>query len=231
MKKIIFILTLLSVLAIDCYSQKIKKTIFGAGAGLSLPYAEFASKSLTINSGFASAGFNTETSLIRYTGRFFGLSATIGYSNIFISERKFETEYNRVMNGNGTNQVTAGNYQIMSGMAGLIFKVPEFSNTDILLMLNLGAALTVHPDITATNSYFGVINSVKKDADFAVASNAAVKVIHWLTERYGFSAGYSLNATRPSIKDDTGINAYFYLPVRYQNINIGFIMNLGKITE
>ncbi|MBK7479674.1 MAG: hypothetical protein IPI69_08040 [Bacteroidales bacterium] len=70
MKKIISILTLLSVLAINSHSQQIKNTIFGAGAGLSLPYAEFASKSLTVNSGFASAGFNAETSSIRYTGRF-----------------------------------------------------------------------------------------------------------------------------------------------------------------
>ena len=232
MKKIISILTLLSVLTINCHSQQqVKKTIFGAGAGLSLPYAEFASKSLKVNAGFASAGLNAEASLMRYTGRVFGLSATLGYSNIFISEKDFETEYNRVLNGNGTNRVTAGNYQIINGMAGLIFKVPEFSNTDILLMFNMGAALTVHPDLTVTNSYIGVINTVKKNADFSIISNASIRVNHWLTERYGFSAGYSLNATRPSIEDDTSIDGYFLLPVRYQNLYVGFIMNLGKNTE
>ncbi len=226
MKNILFILALFTVLTIQGASQQpAKRTILASSAGLSLPYAEFASESLTVNSGFASAGINTEASLMRYMGSFFGLTSAIGYSNIFLSEKDYENEYDRVLYG--THQVSAGNYQILSAMGGFIFKVPEFSNTDILLMVNLGVALSFHPGLSVANSYLGLINSVKKDTDFAGISNAGIRINHWLTEQYGLSLSYSLNATRPSFDDKTSIEGHFNLPIRYQNINVGFIMKLG----
>jgi hypothetical protein len=72
---------------------------------------------------------------------------------------------------------------------------------------------------------------VEKDADISVIGNAGIRINHWLNERYGLSLGYSLNTTRPSFDDETSIDGHFFLPVRYQNINIGFIMNLDKSKE
>jgi hypothetical protein len=230
MKKRLSILLLLSAISVSLNSQQqVKRTIFSAGAGVSLPYNEFAVKNFANNhAGFASAGVNAEASLLRYTGRYFGLSSVIGYSNIFISEKDFLAEYDRLLNGYGGNSVSAGNYQVLIGMLGLILKVPEFSNTDILLMFHLGGALTVHPDIKVTNSKLGVISSMRKDRSFSPMSNAGMRINHWLTPRYGLSLGYSVNLTKPSFRDETSVNGHFFLPVRYQNINVGFVMNLSK---
>ncbi|MGB8489455.1 MAG: hypothetical protein WCE64_00205 [Bacteroidales bacterium] len=229
MKKCLSILVLLYAIAVTGHSQQeVKRTIFGASAGISLPYNEFAVKKLIPHAGFASAGPNMEASLLRYTGRFFGLSSAIGYSNIFISEKDFLAEYNNLLNGYGENRISAGNYQVLQGMLGLIFKVPEFRNTDILLMGHLGCALTVHPNINVTNSKLGVISSIRKDRSFSPLSNAGIRINHWLTGRYGLSLGYSVNLTRPSFTDETSINGYFFLPVRYHNLNVGFVMNLSK---
>jgi len=228
MRKTVITLLILLVSSSICHSQAgNRKTVFGVDAGISLPYGDFASRKMEVNAGFASAGPDMEFDLLRY-GRFFGFSSSIGYANIFIDEEALTAGYDLAIGEYGENSVTAGNYQFLKALAGLIFKIPEFSNTDIMILFHLGYALSIHPDIEVTNSELGVVNSVRRSADGSVIANAGVKVNYWLTERYGLSLNYGANLTRPCFDDETSIDGLFFLPVSYRNFNIGFVMNLKQ---
>jgi hypothetical protein len=228
MRKTAITLLILLVSINICHSQsENKKTVFSVNAGISVPYGDFANSKMEVNAGFASAGPNIEFDLLRY-GRFFGLSSSIGYANIFIDEQALTAGYDLTIGEYGENRVTAGNYQFLKGLAGFIIKVPEFRNTDIMFLFHLGYALGVHPDIEVTNSELGVVNSVKRSVAGSVTGNAGVKVNYWLTDRYGLSLNYGVNLTRPCFKDETSIDGLFFLPVRYRNFNIGFVMNLKQ---
>ena len=209
------------------YSQEyIRKTIFGVNAGCSLPYAEFAARKMTSYAGFASPGMNIEIELMRYTNRFFGFTSGISYASFFFREKAYRAEYDRILEGYGENKVSAGNYQVLTGVLGFILKIPETRHTEALIVCRLGIAMSVHPDLAVTNSKLGVINSVSNNSDWDTLANMGLKVHYWLTEKYGITFNYSLNSTRPYFRDDTGLGNSFFLPVRYMNINAGFVMNL-----
>ena len=209
------------------YSQEYsRKTIFGVNAGCSLPYAEFAAKTMTSYAGFASPGMNMEIDLLGYINRFFGFTSGIGYASFFFGEKAYQAEYDRILAGYGENTVSAGNYQVLTGVLGFILKIPETRHTEALLVFRMGIAMSVHPDLVVTNSKLGEINTVSKNSDWNLAGNMGLKVHYWLTEKYGISFNYSLNSTRPYFHDDTGIGKSFLLPVGYMNINAGFVMKL-----
>jgi len=210
------------------YSQEYsRKTIFGVNAGCSLPYAEFAARTMTTRyAGFASPGMNMEIDLMRYMNRFFGFTSGIGYASFFFREKAYQAEYDRILPGYGENTVSAGNYQILTGVLGFILKIPETRHTEALIVCRLGIAMSVHPDLVVTNSKIGEINTVSKNSNWNSAGYLGLKVNYWLTEKYGITLNYSLNSTRPNFSDDTGIGKSFFLPVRYMNINAGFVMNL-----
>jgi len=229
MREIALIIAFLYALTVTGQTaRENKKSVFGASAGLTLPHGDFALKTLTGKAGFASAGANAEVQLMRYTGRFFGLASTIGYANIFISEKTFAAEYDRLLNGYGSTRVKAGNYQSLTGMIGLILKFPEVKGTDILFLFQAGAAMTVHPSITAANSVLGDINKIEKDVTFSAVGNAEIRINHWLNDRYGLSLSYGRTSSTPSFDDETSNSGFFSLPVNYQNLNVGFVMNLAK---
>jgi hypothetical protein len=209
------------------YSQEYnRKTIIGVNAGCSLPYAEFAARTMTSYAGFASPGINMEIDLLRYTGRFFGFTSGIGYASFFFREKAYKAEYDRILADYGENTVSAGNYQVLTGVLGFILKIPETRHTEALIVCRLGIAMSVHPDLVVANSKLGEINTVGINSDWNSAANMGLKVHYWLTEKYGITLNYSFNSTRPHFRDDTGLGKSFYLPVRYMNINAGFVMNL-----
>lgn len=227
MKKTTIILLLFLIELNFLYSQEYdRKTIFGVNAGCSLPYAEFAARTMTSYAGFASPGINMEVDLMRYTGRFFGFISGIGYASFFFKEKAYQAEYDRILAGYGANRVSAGNYQVLTGVLGLILKIPETRHTEALIFCRLGIAMSVHPDLIVTNSKLGEINTVGINSDWNFTANMGLKIHYWLTEKYGITFNYSLNTTRPYFHDDTGLGKSFFLPVRYMNINAGFVMNL-----
>jgi hypothetical protein len=208
MKKpvITILIFLLSITMVNAQKEN-KKSIVGINSGISIPYADFANKKMEYYAGFAGTGANIEIDFFRYTGRFFGLSSNIGYSNIFLNEKAYKSEYDRILENYGETTVTAGNYQILKGLIGLILKIPETRHAEVLLVFQLGYSMSVHPDLLVTNSELGEINS-------------------YLSEKYGISLNYGLNSTRPGFYDETSNEKVFFLPVRYQNINIGLVINL-----
>ena len=220
---LLFLLIGLNLIFSQEYSRK---TIFGVNAGCSLPYAEFAARTMTSYAGFASPGMNMEIDLLRYTGRFFGFTSGIGYASFFFREKAYRAEYDRILAGYGENSVSSGNYQVLTGVLGFILKIPETRHTEALIVCRLGIAMSVHPDLVVTNSKLGEINTVSKNSDWNPTVNMGLKVHYWLTEKYGITLNYSLNSARPHFRDDTGLGKSFFLPVRYMNINAGFVMNL-----
>jgi hypothetical protein len=227
MKKVALTI-LTSLLAINIlYSQnEDKKSILGINSGISIPFEEFDNKTLEGYSGFAGTGANVEIDFLRYFGRVFGFSSTIGYSGISFNENAYKAEYDRILNHYGETVVDAGNYQVLKGMVGVIIKIPETMHTEVLLIFQLGIAMSVHPDILVSNSELGVINSVEKNSDWNSISNAGIKINYWLNEKYGISLNYNLNSTRPGFNDNTGLEGPFFLPISYQNINLGLVINL-----
>lgn len=219
---------LTSLLAINLlYSQnENKKSVLGISSGISIPFDEFDNKTMQNYAGFAGAGANVEVDFHRYVGKFFALSSTVGYANISFNANAYEAEYDRILNHYGETAVDAGNYQILKMMLGLTIKIPETRHTEVLLIWQLGSALSVHPDILVSNSELGVINSVEKDRTWSSISSAGLKINYWLSEKYGISLNYNLNLTRPDFYDSTGIGGSFFLPERYQNINAGLVINL-----
>ncbi len=231
MKKAAIVILVLVTAVNFLYSQNYKKTVFGVSAGYTVPYSDFAVKTIEYNAGFASPGLNLEIDLLRYAGRFLGLSANIGYASVFFNEKAYKAEYDRILAGYGQNNVSAGNYQVLKGVVGIILKIPETRHTEALLLFQFGAAGSVHPDLAVTNSMLGVINSVGKNQDWKSIAAMELKINYWLTEKYGISLNYSLNSTRPDFVDESGTGTSFSLPVKYMNINIGFVKKLKSSSE
>ncbi len=203
-----------------------KKSVLNISSGCSVPFYEFAFRTMEPNAGFCAPGLNLEADFMRYTGRFFGLSATMGYASLFFRKNEYKAQYDRILNGYGQNKVEAGNYQILKGVLGFILKIPETRHTEALLIFQLGIARSVHPNLNVTNSKLGLINSVSKTGDWNPISNVGLKVNYWLTEKYGIGLNYNMNFTRPDFYDQTSIEKSFSLPVRYMNINAGILIKL-----
>ncbi len=226
--KILFIASLLVIVTVNpLFPQKaVKKSVFGANAGISIPYYEFAQTTFRYDAGFAGPGPNIEAEFLRY-GKFFGFSSSIGYASFFFKEKKYQAEYDRVLNGYGSNEVNAGNYQVLKFLVGFTLKLPEMERTEVMLLFHLGYALSVHPNLTVINSELGEINNIRRSTDRSPVSNAGLKVNYWLNDKYGINLNSGLNLTRPAFYDATGPGGTFFMPVRYVNANIGFVMKLN----
>jgi hypothetical protein len=226
MKRLTLVLLVLLLPAVTVLPQKIPaKSVFGASTGVSIPLDEFAVKYFTWDAGFASLGPNLEAEYLYY-GKIFGFSSSISYTSIFFNEKAYQSEYDRTLNGYGTNEVPAGNYQIMKFLVGFTLKTPEFSNTEVMLLFHLGYGVAMHPNLLVTNSEFGVINSVTRNAGRGAVASMGLKINYWLNERYGVSLNGTLNGMSSGFIDDTAPDGNFQMPMNHANINIGFVMNL-----
>lgn len=227
MKKTIAIMVLLVlVTATGQAQQKIRKSVFGVSSGVSLPVGEFALKTFTWDAGFAAPGPNLGVEYLYY-GKIFGFSSSLGYASFFFNEKAYLSEYDRTLNGYGTNDVSAGNYQVIKALIGFTLKTPEFSNTEVMLLFHLGYAMTVHPNLLVTNSELGVINSVERNTGSGgAAASVGLKINYWLNERYGLSLNGSLNGFSSAFIDETGPDGNFSQPMSHASINVGFVMNL-----
>lgn len=226
MKQTIVILALLNIMMLPGQAQeKVRKSVFGVNTGVAVPTNEFAQHTFTYDAGFAVPGPGIGAEYIYY-GKIFGFSSAIGYTNFFFNEKDYLAEYDRALEGYGINEMSAGNYHVMKLLVGFALRIPEFSHTEIMLLFHLGAALCIHPEIEVSNSRLGVINTVESSIGRSPVSNATLKVNYWISDRYGLTLNAGLDATRPSFHDSTGPEGFFFLPIRYTGINLGFVMNL-----
>ena len=199
------------------------RNILLAGCGVSIPYGEFSWKTFNSGGEFATVGPGLDVEIMHFTRSFFGFSARVGYSSIFFGEKAYRSEYERILGTDGEVTVSAGNYQFLSGMAGFLARMPEFLDTRIILQVQTGYVLCVHPDLVVDHAYWGRLNTVKQVSDGQLMSSAGIIVTHALSEKYGISLSYTVNAAKPGFSDPMpdGSYYYFYIPVRYQNIQAG----------
>lgn len=218
---------ILMVAVVTALPQKTgRKSVLGINTGVSIPTDEFAVKTFTYDAGFSSPGPNLEVEYLYY-GKIIGFSTSIGYASLFFNEKAYQAEYDRTMDGYGTNEVSAGNYQIRKILIGFILKTPEFNHTEVMLLFHLGYAGAVHPNLLVTNSELGVINSVDRNGGGGPFASMGLKINYWLNERYGVSLNSSANAVSFGFIDETSPDGHFFMPMNHANVNVGFVMNLN----
>lgn len=228
MKKPFSILALvILVTATGHAQQKDIKSVFGANAGVSIAIDEFALNTFRYDAGFATMGPNIGIEYLWY-GKVIGFSSSIGYSSIFFNERDYLSEYDRVLGGYGTNDVSAGNYQVLKFLVGFTLKIPEINHTEVMLLLHLGVARSFHPPVTVTNSQLGEVNTIVRSSEASPISNATLKINHWLNDIYGITLNTEVNSTRPSFRDETGVGGSFFLSIHYVSINAGVVIRLNR---
>ncbi len=226
MKKLILVILMVFLAAVTVLPQKTaRKSVFGVNTGISIPLDEFAVKSFTYDAGFSSPGPNLEVEYLYY-GKIFGFSSSLGYTSLFFNEKAYQAEYDRTMDGYGTNEVSAGNYQIRKVLVGFTLKTPEFHHTEVMLLFHLGYASAVHPNLLVTNSELGVINSVDKNVGGGPVASMGLKINYWLNGRYGVSLNGSLSGMSSGFIDETGPGGNISMPMNHANVNVGFVMNL-----
>ncbi len=188
-------------------------------AGLCLPFDEFAEHNFSSDAGFANPGANLEGDFLFYLEHV-GFCFTLGYSNLGFNRKAYRASYDAVILEEGEISVNAGIYQSMKSTLGFCIRGPEFLNTEIFLQVQAGIALNVHPEISVTHSYWGLINSIQRDTDWQSISVLGLTLNHRLNEKYGICLSYDANFTLPYFSDASSFQG-FDLPMRFQNISLG----------
>jgi hypothetical protein len=223
-----FIILLLLVAHTHTYAQKPPwQKVVMVNTGVSVPFTDYADKTFSTHSGFANPGGCLEADFLFYR-RWFGLSATLGYSNQTFAKKKYISCYDEVFDNTGITNVTAGIYQSMKATAGFAFRLADVLDTELFWLIQAGIALNVHPNISVNNSYWGEINSINRDTDWQSTSVLGVLLKHNLTENIGITLSYTLNYTLPGFRDENNHHYFHYynLPMRFQNITVGIFKNL-----
>ncbi|MFC2089842.1 hypothetical protein ACFLT1_03625 [Bacteroidota bacterium] len=221
----------LLVLLLCCFSGIIQaqetswNKIFMLNTGVSVPYNDFATKTLTYHAGFASGGANLEGNFLWYW-KWIGFEATLGYSNIFFAKNAYLSEYEEFLQYEGNTTVKAGSYQVIKSTAGFLLRVVEFNATEIQLNFQAGIALNVHPEIEVTNSLWGTLNSVPKDSDWQSISSVGFTTYHYFSDKHALVLNLNTNHTLPRFDDEAIWGRGFNLRIRYVNINLGLLIKL-----
>ena len=226
MKKpfILILIFSLTISAVPAQKERIRTIIFNSG--ISVPYSDFAKKTMVQDAGFAGVGMNIGIDYLSSKGRFLGFCASAGYTNMNFNKKAYKSEYERVMDDDGEITVTAGNYNFLKAVIGLTGKIPVHDNIQLLVIPQVGGSFDIHPEIKVDHSRYGIINSIHQDHDWALIWNLGVKVNYKISDKYGISLGYCLNSMLTAFYSNSPIVGTFFMPVRFQNINLGFILKL-----
>jgi hypothetical protein len=226
MKKPFILILIFSFITSAVPAQKERIRTIIINSGISLPYSDFAKKTMVVDAGFAGAGMNIGVDYLSSKGRFLGFCASAGYSIMNFDKKTYKSEYERVLNDGGEITVTAGNYNIFKTVVGLTARIPEFHSIDILFVAQVGYSFDIHPEIKVDHSRYGIINSINQDHDWTLIGSLGMRINYNISDKYGVSLGYCLNSLRPGFYDDNTLVGTFFMPVRFQNINLGFIFKL-----
>jgi hypothetical protein len=226
MKKTFILILILSLTIYTVHAQKEKERVIIINSGVSLPFSSFANKKMVPNAGFAGAGMNLCIDYLNNTERFLTFSAGAGYAILDFDKETYRSEYERIWNESGSMSVTAGNYHFFKTVVGLALIIPVLDPLDFIFSVQCGISLSIHPEIIVEHSFYGIINSNIHDAAWAATSNLNMKINYKITEKYGVNLTYCLNYLYPGFDDVVGAVGHFDLPVRFQNINLGFVIKL-----
>lgn len=203
--------------------EPVKRNALHFSAGAAVPYDEFAKSTFTNRAGFAQTGVNIEGGLIHFDRRkIFGLYADAGYAYLYFNEKRYLAEYERVFEDVGSMIVSTEGYHFLRAEVGLLVRTIAILDTRIIFQSGVGYTLFRHPYLSATNTYWGVVNTVNSDLDIQLSGSAGIRLEHTLDEYTGIYLSYQLFASRPDFRDTESYSAQtFYMPVRTQQINLG----------
>lgn len=203
-----------------------KKNVFSGHLGVSIPTNEFAETTFEYDAGYANVGANIELNYYRYTGRYFALNVSIGYTAFGFNESAYTNDYYNALNKTDGIKTEAGAYQFLNTSFGVVFKIPAGSDFEVLFIPMIGIALCHHPDLVVTDDEAGVINSFNKDNSGAGSAGIKAQLNYYLSDRYGINLSYSRFSISPTFSDETSYEQHFNLPVSFQHINIGLTIIL-----
>jgi hypothetical protein len=203
-----------------------KKNVFNGHLGVSIPTNGFAETTFEYDAGYANVGANIELNYYRYTGKYFALNASIGYTAFGFNESAYTNDYYHALSMTDGIKTDAGAYQFLNTSFGVVFKIPIGSDFEVLFIPMIGIALCHHPDLAVTDDEAGVINSISKDNSGAGSAGIKAQLNYYLSARYGINLSYSRFSTSPTFSDETSFEQPFDLPVSFQNINIGLTIIL-----
>jgi hypothetical protein len=226
MKKTFILILILSLTISTIPAQKERERVIIINSGISLPFSSFANKKMASYAGFAGPGMNIGIDFLANKERYLTFSASAGYSILDFDSEAYRSGYDRIYNQSGSVTVSATNYHFFKTVAGLALIIPLFDKLDFLFSAQIGAALSIHPEIIVDHSQYEIINSTQKDPALSATSNLNLKLNYIITEKYGVNLTYSLNYLYPGFGDISGAVHHFDLPVRFQNINLGFVIKL-----
>lgn len=203
--------------------EHVKRNAIHFSAGTAVPYDEFALSSFTYRAGFAQTGVNLDGGIIHYGRRkIFGVYADAGYAFLFFNEKRYLSEYERIFADVGTMHVSTEGYHYLRAEVGLLLRTVSILDTRIIFQTGVGYTLFRHPYLSATNTYWGVVNTVNSDLDIQLSGSAGIRLEHTLDENTGICLSYQLFASKPDFMDtDSYRDHHFYLPVSTQHINLG----------
>jgi hypothetical protein len=227
MKRSVSLLLLFLLVASHSYAQKAPwQKVVTINTGVSVPFSDYSDKTFSYHSGYANPGTCIESNFLFYR-EWFAFSAALGYSNQSFAKKKYVSSYNEVLNNIGITSVSAGIYQSMKVTAGFAFRLLNMWDTELFWLFQAGTALNVHPEIQVTNSYWGEINYINRDADWQSTSVIGLILKHNLTDNIGITLSYNANYTLPGFRDENNPYIHYYnLPMRFQNITVGVFKNL-----
>ncbi len=201
-----------------------QRNAFHFSAGAAAPYDEFAASTFTYRAGFALTGINLDGGVIHYGRRkILGVYADAGYAFLPFNEKRYQAEYDRIFEDVGTMSVSTEGYHYLRAEVGFLIRTIAILDTRIILQAGVGYTLFRHPYLSAINTYWGIVNTVNSDLDFQLSGSAGIRLEHALDESAGIYLSYQLFASKPDFSDTESYRDHrFYVPVRTQQINIGF---------
>ncbi len=208
------------------FSQDDHQKMIVFHAGIAVPYSHFAQNTFSYNAGFARSGVNMEIDFLYYLGKYFGTGITAGYTRFGFDKEAYRTAYNEALMQDEDIDITAGNYQVAKSTLHFIMKYPLFDQTEVMISGQIGYALSVHPGLRAVDARLGEINTVQRDVGGRHFTGTSIRIHQPVSKKIGIALSYNRYYTKPSFDDATGEEDHFYLPISYQNINLGLIVLL-----
>jgi hypothetical protein len=90
----------------------------------------------------------------------------------------------------------------------------------------LGYSITFHPKIRVVDNELGVINSIEKNHAYSYFNSLGAIINYLFSKKYGLSFSYVRNSSNPMFEDKTSYEKHFYLPINFQDFNLGLIICL-----
>jgi hypothetical protein len=163
MKRIITLVTALSLFTLAHAQYDERKGYIGISIGPSIPFADFASTDENNDdAGFAATGGNLTVSFAYRLGAHLGITAMLSGNNNPVNKSALESDFRNDYPGADWN-VEADNWRLGGLLLGGYATFPASERLDVDVRLMAGVLNSTSPEITATASNGGVSVSGRRE--------------------------------------------------------------------